>query len=211
MSAPNFTPRVARPLPVLVLADASASMGEHGKRESQDVSIREMLDAFRMDAVTCGAIDIAVITFSGTEAKLEMPLTPVADAQWPGVARAAGRTPLGAALALARDVIEGQLPINSLAPVIILTSDGRPNADDWRAELAALLAARLGAPSQRIAIAIGADVDRDVLTEFAGDEGRVLDAADGADVIEFFRRITAKVTQALTHGTYSKGLPPFTG
>ncbi len=196
---------------MIVLADASGSMRDNGKLESQDVSIREMLDAFRADSMASGAVQVAVITFAGNAATTELALTPVEDARWPGVQQAGGPTPLGAAIGAARVLIEQELPENALQPTIILTSDGRPNADDWRAELRALLDTRRGRQAHRFGIAIGADVQRDVLEEFVGDEGRVLDAADGDEIIEFFRRITLQVTRALTRGTYSDALPPFTG
>src|SRR3954468_17943893 len=108
MSLSDFTPQPGRMLPVLVLADVSASMKGH-KLAAQNESIAEMIDAFRADSATRGAVHIAVISFGGEAAELVVPLTRVEDVTWEDTLGAAGKTPWGAAISLASDVI-AELP-----------------------------------------------------------------------------------------------------
>ena len=59
----EFTLSSARPLPVIVLADISGSMLEHGKIQSLNLAVREMLEAFRDEDDLRAEIHVAVITF----------------------------------------------------------------------------------------------------------------------------------------------------
>ncbi len=73
---------------------------------------------------------------------------------------------MGAALAaLAEQLTPEGMPGRQLPPVIVLVSDGQPT-DDFEAGLARLMASPYGRKAIRIAIAIGADADLDVLSRF---------------------------------------------
>ena len=94
-------------------------------------------------------------------------------------------------------------------PTIVMTSDGIPT-DEWEPVLERFVRSRRGAQAHRYAIAIGEDADAATLARFTGDRGRVLHAGDAADIVEYFRRITMSVTQALSRGTYESGLGDLT-
>lgn len=195
-------------LPVIVLADVSGSMVERGKLAQQDEAIGEMIDAFRLDAATRGAVHLAIIAFGGEIAELVVPLQTVESVAWRADhAAAGGRTPWGAAFALAQDVVR-DLPSTTYQPTVVMTSDGVPT-DAWEPVLHSFLESKRGGQSHRLAVAIGEDADCAKLAQFTGDPAHVLAAADGsADIVEYFRRITLSVTQALMRGTYESGLRP---
>ena len=209
MSLSDFTPLPARALPVIVLADVSGSMTARGKLAAQSQSIGEMIDAFRADATTRGAVRLSVIAFGGEAAELVVPLRPVDEVVWdPATLVAEGKTPWGAAIALAEDVAAG-VPEPTFQPTIVMTSDGIPT-DNWEPVLERFLQTRRGGHSHRYAIAIGEDADTATLARFTGERDHVLPASDAGDIIDYFRRITLSVTQSLLRGTYESGLAPLT-
>lgn len=187
-------------MPVVVLADVSGSMRGEGKLAALNTSIAEMIDAFRQDSIARGTVQMAVVAFSGETAQRYVDLTPVNAIEWQEMTVASGLTPLHLAIDEARHVLEERVEARSLKPLLILTSDGRPNSDEWRQSLDALLATPLGKDSQRFAVAIGADADRQVLEAFVGDRGHVLEAHAGDEVVEYFRRLTLTVTRSLSVG-----------
>jgi uncharacterized protein YegL len=197
-----------RPLPVLLLVDVSGSMGQHGKLAAQNESIAQMIDAFLVDSRTRGAIRMAIIAFGGESAELLLPPTPVEDVCWSPPAQAVGRTPLGAALAKASEVLSDPAfkPEHALKATVVLTSDGIPT-DDWQEALQALVASHAGGQADRIAVAIGEDADERMLAAFSMPGMPVLKAHEGQDIVEFFRRITLSVTRGLTTGRYGTAPP----
>ncbi|MER6524571.1 VWA domain-containing protein [Streptomyces sp. NPDC001508] len=191
----------ARPLPVLVLADVSGSMGE--PQEKIDVlneCIRRMLGDFATADVGRGAIHVGVIAFSQDGAVLHQELVPAAEASWTDM-QARGGTPLGAALALADELLrdEATVPPRAFSPTLILVSDGKPT-DDWEEALDRLLDSPKGAKATRLAVAIGGpgmtEQARAVLRRFVGDEaGGVFEAQDVSRIQQYFRWVTVTVTQ----------------
>src|SRR4051812_9310753 len=106
MSLSNFVPPPSRSLPVIVLADVSGSMTQRGKLAAQSQSIAEMIDAFRTDATTRGAVRLAVVTFGGEVAELVLALTPIDEIAWdPETLAAGGKTPWGAAIAMTEEIV----------------------------------------------------------------------------------------------------------
>ena len=77
----EFTVQSARPLPVIVLADISGSMGVDGKIQALNHAVREMLEAFQDEADLRAEIHVSVITFGG-QAKTHLPLGPARNAKW---------------------------------------------------------------------------------------------------------------------------------
>ncbi|MFF9481699.1 VWA domain-containing protein [Streptomyces sp. NPDC014733] len=190
----------ARPLPVLVLADVSGSMGE--PREKIDVlneCIRHMLDDFAKADVGRGAIHVGVISFSQGGAELHQNMVPAAEAVWTDL-EARGGTPLGAALSMADTVLrdESAVPARSFSPTIVLVSDGMPN-DEWEEALDRLLASPKGSQANRLAVAIGPDMTEQakaVLRRFVSDDTNgVFEAQDVGRIQQYFRWVTVTVTQ----------------
>ncbi len=98
-----------------------------------------------------------------------------------------GATEIGKAF----DLLAGQLTIppmsdRALPPVIVLLSDGQPT-DSYKTSLDNLLNLPWGKKAVRIAIAIGQDADRKVLTEFTGNPELVLDANNPQALVSCIR------------------------
>ncbi|MGI5454318.1 vWA domain-containing protein [Streptomyces sp. CA-249302] len=191
----------ARPLPVVVLADVSGSMGE--PQEKIDVlneCIRRMLSDFATADVGRGVIHVGVIAFSQDGAVLHQELVPAAKASWTDM-QARGGTPLGAALALADELLrdEATVPPRAFSPTLILVSDGKPT-DDWEEALDRLLDSPKGSKATRLAVAIGGpgmtEQAKAVLRRFVSDEASgVFEAQDVSRIQQYFRWVTVTVTQ----------------
>lgn len=202
----NFTVRAARPLPVLVLADASGSMRDDNKIGILNRSLREMVGAFARQDDIAGEIHVAVIAFSGADAWLHTPLTPATAAQIDEL-QADGKTPIGRAFDLATSILEDtdQVPHRAYQPTIVLVSDGRPTDEGWQEALERLLSSGRGSRAMRVAVGIGTELDDEaqrVLRTFVGDDGAGLVQADDVEIIaKFFRWVTMSVTSRLTSAT----------
>jgi uncharacterized protein YegL len=202
----EFTIAAARPLPVVVLADTSGSMASDGKIQALDTAMREMIDAFAEEDAAQAEIQVAVVTF-GAEARLHLPLTSADKVSWQPI-QAAGRTPMGAALDLATDLIEDRssIPSRAYRPTVILVSDGQPT-DDWEPRLTRMLGAERAGKAQRFALAIGADADRDMLAKFLADsEGQVFEAHESRQIKTFFRWVTMSVSQRSRSATPNRSV-----
>ncbi len=191
----EFTVAMARPLPVIVLADVSGSMATEGKIDALNTALSEMIAALAEEDAAQAEIHVAVITF-GAEARLHQALAPARDIAWQGL-KASGRTPMGVAFDLARDLIEdrGRVPGRAYRPTIVLVSDGQPT-DTWNKPLQRLLGSERAGKAQRFALGIGADADRGMLAAFLADpKGRVFEAHETRQIRNFFRWVTMSVSQ----------------
>lgn len=199
----DFTISAPRPLPVIVLADVSGSMSVDGKIDVLNDSIETMARDFASQDDRRGEIQVAVIAFGGEAARLVQAPVPARSFNWQPI-DAGGRTPLGHALNMVRELLEDrdQIPSRAYRPTLILVSDGQPN-DEWGGPLRSLLASDRASKAFRVAVAIGADADRGVLREFLAEPtARVFEANEARDISEFFRRVTMSVSRALTAGSY---------
>ena len=192
----EFTTQTARPLPVILLADVSGSMGVDGKIQALNHAVREMLEAFQDEADLRAEIHVAVITFGG-QAKTHLPFAPAREVSWTDLS-ARGGTPMGAAFDIVRDMVEDRSVVSGRAyrPTIILVSDGQPTPPGSEVEpLRKLLESERGGKAFRMALAIGADADHDVLQAFLADpEARVYSAAEARQIRQFFQLVTMSVS-----------------
>ena len=190
----EFTVSAARPLPVILLADVSGSMGADGKIQALNHAVREMIAAFQDESDLRAEIHISVITFGG-QSRIHLPLSPARNASWSDLG-ASGGTPMGAAFDLARQMAEDKMVVPSRAyrPTIVLVSDGQPT-DAWQQPLQALLGSERGGKAFRMALAIGADADHAVLQAFLADpEARVYRADEARQIRQFFQLVTMRVS-----------------
>lgn len=194
MNPPDkFITLSARPLPVILLADTSGSMGESGKIAAMNAAVREMLEAFTSGEDLRAELHVAIITFGG-EARVHTPLQPARTVQWSDM-QAGGGTPMGAAMRLAAELVadRDKVPGRAYRPTVILVSDGQPT-DDWEPACEDLRSGRAG-KADRMALAIGADADVEMLRRFLGDADRpVYAAADARRIRDFFRYVTMTMT-----------------
>ncbi len=190
----EFIIQSARPLPVVVLADVSGSMGVDGKIQALNHAVREMIDAFQDESDLRAEVHVAVITFGG-QAAVHLPLRTANGAAWSDLG-ASGGTPMGAAFELARRMVEDRdaLPGRAYRPTLVLVSDGQPT-DDWQQPLVALLGSERGGKAFRMALAIGADADHGVLQAFLADPAaRVYRADEARQIRQFFQLVTMSVS-----------------
>jgi len=192
----EFTTQAARPLPVILLADVSGSMGVDGKIQALNHAVREMIEAFQDESDLRAEIHLAIITFGG-KAQVHMPLGPARDAAWSDLG-ASGGTPMGGAFDLALELIEDRtiVPGRAYRPTIVLVSDGQPTPPgSEQGPLRGLLDSDRGGKAFRMALAIGADADHDVLEAFLADpEARVYRADEAGQIRQFFQLVTMSVS-----------------
>ncbi len=170
-------PMMNRPVHFIWLIDCSYSM--QGEKIGQlNYAIREAIPEMLSVAQDNPAAQLLLrtMTFSTTARWHHKDPVPVEQFTWQDV-QVDGMTNLGEALQLAaRELDTPPMPQRALKPVLALVSDGVPT-DDWKAGLRAVDATPWGRKAVRVAIAIGADADRNVLQEFLGNpELQPLDA-----------------------------------
>jgi uncharacterized protein YegL len=194
-SLKKFAVAAPRPLPVIVLADASGSMGENGKIEALNAAIKEMVATFSKESRLRAEIQVGLITFGG-KAQMHLPLVAAHSVAGFAELKAEGVTPMGAAFDLARQLLEDKdrIPSRAYRPVLILLSDGQPT-DDWEAPFKALCDSERAQKATRLAMAIGPDADEAMLKDFANDiEAPIFKAHNARDIHRFFRAVTMSVT-----------------
>jgi uncharacterized protein YegL len=204
----NITLNRARPLPVIILADASGSMNPDGKIDVLNSAISEMLGVFAREENLRAEIQVCVVAFGGDNAEIHIPLAPAGKVRWTALS-AGGKTPLGGALRCARAVIEDEalVPSRAYRPTVVLVSDGEPN-DDWNEALAEFKSSPRSAKAMRMALGIGADANVGVLEAFADGSGTpVFRASDVPEITKFFRLVTMTVT-ARSQSVMPNELPP---
>ena len=190
----DFTTAAARPLPVILLADVSGSMGAEGKIDNLNQSIREMLSTFASSDDLRAEIHVAIITFGG-EARIHTPLQPANRVKWTNMT-AKGGTPMGQAMIMAADLIEDrdQIPGRAYRPTVVLISDGAPT-DSLKVGLDRISKQGRAQKADRMALAIGGDADIEMMRNFLGDDKKqVFVAADARRIKDFFQFVTMSVT-----------------
>ena len=194
-SLKKFAVAAPRPLPVIILADVSGSMGENGKIEALNAAMKEMIATFAKENRLRAEIQLALITFGGT-AQMHLPLVAAHSVTALADLNADGATPMGAAFELARQLLEDKnlIPSRAYRPVLILLSDGQPT-DDWEVPFKALCTSERAQKASRLVMAIGSDADETMLCDFANDpEAPIFKAHNARDIHRFFRAVSMSVT-----------------
>ncbi|WKG04642.1 VWA domain-containing protein [Mycolicibacterium sp. HK-90] len=197
-----YEPVASRTLPVILLLDTSGSMQEDDKIDVLNDSVTEMIEELTEVDAGHGYITLSIITFGGDSAKRVTNDVPVADIEYAPL-KARGRTPLGSALRIARELIE-EFPSRSFLPTVALVSDGIPTDPSWEPELDQLLASKRGQKASRFALAIGADADRELLARFSN--GAVHEASEATEIRKFLQFVTMTITQA-TRSVFAPDVP----
>jgi uncharacterized protein YegL len=217
----EFSHAAPRPLPVIIMADCSGSMNEviggtfrrtgqtfvedgrtweaveggTTKRDALNRSIRDMLGDFRDASELRAQIHVSVVAFGGKAATVHFSLQPAAGIDWEDMA-CAGDTPMGDAFRVAGAMLEDAdlIPSRGYRPTLVLVTDGEPT-DRWEEPLDALLAGARSGKADRLALGIGPQADKGVLTQFLGNAGKpILHADDARKIRGFFRFVTMSVT-----------------
>lgn len=191
----EFVIAEARPLPVIILADVSGSMGQNDKIKVLNDAVREMIAVFSEEENGIAEIHVCVIAFGGSEAKVHETLKPARKIVWKPM-QANGKTPMGSAFTMAKQLVEDRniIPGRAYRPTIVLVSDGAAN-DSWEEPLKELLSSERASKASRFAIGIGDDAEKTTLNAFLADSaGRVIEAHEARDIKKFFRWVTMSVT-----------------
>jgi uncharacterized protein YegL len=193
--ASKFIVPTAKPLPIVLLLDTSGSMFG-SKINNLNQAVRDMLANFAQEEKMETEIHVSIITFGEqVNLHLSVPFTKASEVNWIDL-DANGMTPMGTALQMAKAMIEDKnvTPGRAYRPTVVLVSDGQPN-DDWEKPLDDFIHDGRSSKCDRMALAIGADADRSVLTRFVEGTGNPLFEANQAPKIhEFFKRVTMSVT-----------------
>lgn len=189
----KFTAPKAKPLPVILLLDASGSMSG-AKIQNLNEAVKDMLSSFRDTENSETEIHVGIITF-GEEVKLHQPLASASAITFHDL-NASGMTPLGTALKMAKAMIEDKnvVPSRAYRPTVVLVSDGQPT-DDWQQPLADFIKDGRSSKCDRMAMAIGADADQSVLGKFIeGTKSPLFFAENATQLRDFFKFVTMSVT-----------------
>lgn len=195
----KYQPKGPKPMPVFLLLDVSGSM-DGDKIDKLNQAVEDMLRAFAKEEAE---IKVSIITFG---ASVELPMENIsakeASQRWQDQV-ASGMTPMGSALRIAKDMIEDKsiVPSRSYRPLAVLVSDGAPN-DEWEEPLRAFIHEGRSQKCDRMAMAIGADADENVLRQFieGGTQKEVFHAEDASDIARFFDFVTMSVTSVAASG-----------
>lgn len=195
----NYKAPEEKKLPVVLLLDVSGSM-QGAKIDSLYNATCDMIDTFAGAQLKEQSIDVAIITF-GREIKLHTPYTSAKDLQDRGIEyfKADGKTPMGTAIQMAKDMIEDKsvTPSRIYRPAVVLVSDGEPN-DDWRNPMDMFINDGRSSKCQRFAVAIGDRANRTVLETFTGNANNVFFAANASELAECFKTVSMSVTITTT-------------
>jgi len=190
------------------IADCSGSMdGE--KIQTLNYAIRQTIPDMRKEADDNpnASIMVRAVKFSDGAAWHVPTATPIDSFNWTDLT-AGGVTAMGMALELVAGELK-QFPTDTkrLPPVLVLLTDGQPT-DDFKSGLDALMATPWGKKAVRIAIAIGKDVDLNVLEQFAGNKELVLEAKNPQLLVKFIKwaSTVVKNVSAPTLGDASGGV-----
>jgi len=201
----KFAVTKAKPLPLYLLLDVSSSM-EGDKIDNLNQAMRDLINSLSGEEKIEIEILISIITF-GSQANLHFSPTSASKVEFSNLT-ANGMTSMGAALKMAKDMIEDKkiTPSRAYRPTIVLVSDGQPN-DNWKKPLDDFINSGRSQKCDRIAMAIGRDADESVLNQFIlGTEHKLFYASDAKGLHKFFQYVTMSVTTR-TKSTNANEIP----
>lgn len=186
----NYTQKTPKPMPVLLLLDKSGSMFE--QMGVLNAAVKDMLQSFKDEEKMETEIHVAVITFGDdAEVVYEFTKASVLITQWNDL-EAEGMTALGDALKKAKQMLEDKVrtPGRAYRPTVVLVSDGYPN-DKWKQALSDFVSTGRSSKCDRMAMAIGSDVDEEMLKFFLnGTNNSIQYAHNAGDIKNFFKKVT---------------------
>lgn len=192
-----------RALPVVLLLDTSGSMrwplGTAKKIDKLNEAVVVMMKKFDELEQSERFIRVTVIEFNDDEHIIgKINDTPKNFLQNFVPLTEGGLTQMGKAIDEAKRILEDSelTPKRWYKPAVILVSDGYPeppgNADS---PIERFIGGGKTAKAQRFAIAIGADLDKNILLKFAGAEKNLLSAENAQDIVKWFEFLSRTVTE----------------
>lgn len=197
MAMQQFAVATARPLPVIILADVSGSMLENNNIGALNAALKDFLSTLSQESRLNAEIHVSIITFGGAKAEVHVPLTPAWQINQTNDLVALGGTPMGGAFELAVEMIENKeiIPSRAYKPTIVLISDGIPT-DNWESSFNKLKNSDRAQKASRMAMAIGAGADKNMLKAFVNDleASEVFEAHNAKEIHRFFRAVSMSVS-----------------
>lgn len=192
----DFLIQKPRPLPVIIAVDRSGSMGSDGKIDALNIALNDFIKSIKEEDSNKAEIQVAIFSF-GQDSTCDIPLTSIDRVKAP-IYQAQGRTPMGEAFIMLKNLIEDkeQIPSRSYKPTIVLLTDGIPT-DDFKIPMNNLINEGRSSKAFRIAMAIGDDADTNMLSRFASTPEYLLRGENARDIKKFFRFVTMSVTQRM--------------
>lgn len=185
-----------RRLPVYLLIDTSGSMkGE--PIEAVNAGLQSLVSSLRRDPQALETAHLSIITFD-REARLLLPLTPVAELQLPVIVTPdSGPTMTGAALDLLCQRVDSEVRTHSTdvkrdwKPLLFIMTDGAPSDIQKYNEMVPECKKRTFAAITACAAGMKAKIDalRDLATSIVS-----LDTCDGATFAQFFQWVSASIS-----------------
>lgn len=193
----DFLIQKARPLPVIIAVDRSGSMSADGKIDALNIALKDFIDSIKNEDSAKAEIQIALFSFGDDNATCDLSLTTIDNVVFQTYG-ASGRTPMGQAFKLMKELVEdrNQIPSRSYKPTIVLLTDGQPN-DEWQSPMYELINDGRSAKAFRIAMAIGDDADKGMLAKFVSSPEYLITGESARDIRKFFRFVTMSVTQRM--------------
>ncbi len=186
-----------RPLHFIWITDCSYSM-EGDKIQSLNHAIRESIPAMQNIAEDnpFSQVLIRAVKFSdGAKWHIADPV-PVEDFKWQDI-KVDGMTDMGKGLELVAEQLKmPPMTDRALPPVLVLITDGHPT-DDFDKGLKTLMALPWGKKAVRIGIAIGDDVNLDILQQFIGHtELKPLQANNAEQLVQYIKWVSTAILQS---------------
>jgi uncharacterized protein YegL len=182
-------------VPLVLCLDCSGSMDDGGAIDALNEGLRALDTELKKDVIAAKRVRILLICFGrDDEVWVEGAWTDVRDFV-PPVLEANGRTPTGAAVRLAIQMIEDEKSrlresgVSYKRPLLYIMSDGQPT-DEWKG---AAQLSRDAEDQNKVSIfpiAVGGDADVDILSAFAHRKAVCL---DGLKFKELFLWLSASV------------------
>lgn len=197
-----------RQLNVIFAVDCSGSMAGE-KINSLNMAMRIAVPEMQKAAKSNINVDVVVrvLRFStGAQWHIAGPV-PVMEFEWSDLVVHKGDTDMGQALEMIAEMLPKlSAAARQLPPLIVLISDGYPS-DDFERGRAALMRSEAGRRASRVAIAIGADADRQILQHFIDDPKlRPLDAYNASDIVDHIRWLSQALLSERSTGKDPKVL-----
>jgi len=199
---PSLIEKVEIPRKTMVLffvVDTSGSM-EGSKIGSLNTAIREVIPELKnvSEDNADALIKIAVLEFSsGATWITKNGPVEVENYNWNNL-DAAGVTDFGAMCRALNEKLSTKAFMSeatgSFAPAIFLLSDGEPT-DDWQKGLDVLKQNKWFIASIKVAVAIGEDANKDVLTAFTGGKESVLEVHTAAALMKMIKFVAVRASQ----------------
>ncbi len=218
----DYTTQKAKPLPIILMLDTSGSMDivmnpDEVRRTGQidivdgrrveyveggitrisvlNEAVRKMVRTFAKYERDATEFLVAIITF-GADTRLALPPSPAGDVRYTDL-EASGNTPLKEAIGIAKKLIDDRniIPSRSYRPLIVLVSDGEPDAG-WEGDFSDFIQNGRTAKCDRMAMAIGKEANREMLKRFVEGTGHEVFEADAPErITEFFKFVTMSSVQ----------------